>query len=93
MTKIKKLFCETAIINENERDEGISYINYWKKYLLRRLNNECYDVKVIEEHWGEIPPHFFGALAQRSKIYLKMIVEFNWKYTDDQKEINGMDID
>ena len=92
MKKQKKFFYETAIIDDNERDEARSYLNYWKKYLLRRLGNECYNVKVLEEHWGEIPPHFMGSLAQRSKIYLKLVIEYEWKYTDEH-DMNGTDIE
>ncbi len=90
--KLIKLFGETAHIEEHEKDEARSYLNSWKKYLLRRLKRDSYEVKILDEQWGEIPAHFMGALAARSCLYLKIIIEFEWSY-EDGNSLNGMAID
>jgi predicted nucleotidyltransferase len=89
--RILKLFGESAIIRDDERDEARSYLNSWKKYLLRRLIKDSYAVKVVDEQWGEIPAHFMGMLAQNSKLYLKLIIEFDWLYTSEDK-VEGIDL-
>lgn len=88
--KIKMFFGEYAHINENEKDEARSYLNSWKKFLLRRLHRDSYNVRIIEEQWGEVPAHFMGALCLQSKLYLKLFIELEWKYTDEGSECNGM---
>lgn len=84
------MFGEYASLqNENERDEIKSYLYMWKKYLIRRLSRETYDVKILDEQWGEKPS---GSLMQSIDIYLKIIVEFEWKYDDHLPRLDGMDI-
>lgn len=89
--KILKMFGETAIFTELERDEARSYLNSWKKYLLRRLNRDCYNLKIIDEQWGEIPAHFSGVLCQTTTLYLKIIIEFEWNY-DNCEKLQGINI-
>jgi hypothetical protein len=89
--RILKLFGESAIITDNEKEEARSYLNSWKKYLLRRLHKDSHFVKVIDEQWGEIPAHSMGVLCQTSSIYLKMIIEFEWQYSDEGS-CRGVDI-
>ncbi len=38
--RILKMFGESALIEDFEKDEARSYLNSWKKYLLRRLKRE-----------------------------------------------------
>lgn len=90
--RILKIFGESSLIEENEKDEARSYLNSWKKYLLRRLKRDSYDVKVIEEQWGEIPAHFIGVLCQRSSLYLKIIIEFEWHYENPNYKLEGIPI-
>lgn len=92
--RILKLFGETAIIydDRHERDEARSYLNSWKKFLIRRLNRDSYQVKVIDEQWGEIPAHHVSALAVSPVLYLKLIVEFEWHY-EDGNDIDGTPFD
>jgi hypothetical protein len=89
--RILKMFGEQCFIEPNEIDEARSYLNIWKKYLLRRLNRDSYDVKVIDEEWGEIHARFVSMLAQRSSLYLKIIVEFEWHF-EDQNKCEGITI-
>ena len=90
--RILKLFGEYALIEENEREEARSYLNSWKKYLLRRLRRDTYNVKIIDEQWGETPAHFISILAQRPALYLKIIIEFEWSYTNEYDKCEGIKI-
>lgn len=91
--RILKMFGESVLFSEEERDEARSYLTCWKKYLLRRMGRDCYQVKVIDELWGEIDPRFISALSQRSGMYLKIIIEFEWNYEDGNSMKDGCDID
>ena len=91
--RILKMFGEYALFkDEREREEAASYLNSWKKYLVRRLQRDTYHVKVIEEQWGEVPPNMNNILAQYPIIYLKIIIEFEWKYSDDYDKIEGVTV-
>jgi hypothetical protein len=91
--RILKLFGEYALIrDEREKDEARSYLNSWKKYLLRRLQRDTYDVKIIDEQFGEIPATMMSALAQYSSMYLKIIIEFEWRYCGEYDKCEGITI-
>lgn len=86
--RILKLFGESCLINpgdKNEKEEASSYLNSWKKFLLRRLERDSYNVKIIDEQWGEIPSYHISTLAQKSALYLKIIIQFDWYYSDEDK--------
>lgn len=89
--RILKMFGEYASLrSESEREEIRSYLHMWKKYLIRRLSRESYDVKIIEEQWGEKPA---GTLMNQIDMYLKIIVEFEWRYDDAISKLEGVDVD
>ncbi len=88
--RILKMFGEYANIqNENERDEARSYLLMWKKYLIRRLSRDSYDVRIIHEQWGEKPS---ASLMQSKDLYLKIIIAFEWKYDDHISKLEGIEI-
>lgn len=89
--RILKMFGECATFQQIEKDEARSYLNSWKKFLIRRLSRDCYDVKIIDEQWGEVPAQFLGVLCQNNSMYLKLIVEFDWKY-EEENQLNGTEI-
>jgi len=79
--KCKKYFGEWAFFtNESQKKEAEIYLKFWKKNLLKKLNRDCYDVKLIDEKWGEIPAHLSGCLEQFSRIYLKIYIEADFHY-------------
>lgn len=80
--RILKLFGEYALFEDNEKDEARSYLNSWKKFLIRSLQRDSYDVRIIDEQWGEIPGHMMSSLSQRSSLYLKIVIEFDWHFSD-----------
>lgn|SRR6185295_5542562 len=88
--RILKMFGEYANIrDENEKDEARSYLHMWKKYLIRRLSRDSYDVKIVDEQWGEKP---IESLMVTTDLYLKIIVEFEWKYDDHISKLEGVEI-
>ncbi len=88
--RILKMFGEYASAKcESEKEEIRSYLHMWKKYIIRRLARESYDVKIIDEQWGEKPA---GTLMQQTDMYLKIIVEFEWKYEDAICKLEGVEI-
>jgi hypothetical protein len=88
--RILKMFGEYAnITSEDEKEEARSYLHMWKKYLIRRLSRDSYDVKIIDVQWGERPS---GSLMQLTDMYLKILVEFEWKYDDHLSKLEGIDI-
>lgn len=89
--RLLKMFGECASLRcESEREEIRSYLHMWKKYLIRRLSRDSYNVKIIDEQWGEKPA---GTLMQQIDMYLKIIVEFEWKYEDAIVKLEGVDVD
>lgn len=89
--RILKMFGEYATIkDEKERDEARSYLHMWKKYLLRRLARDSYDVKIIDMQWGEKASD--SMLCLTTTIYLKIIIEFEWKYDDHISKLEDVDI-
>lgn len=75
-----KFFGENAEFDDHERDEAKQYLESWKKFLLRRLKKDSYDVVVKDEIWGEIPGHFRGCIAPRNIMYLKLYIQADWHY-------------
>lgn len=72
-----KFFGESAIYEPGEEEKAKTYLESWKTFLLRRLDGDSFSVKVIDEQWGDRP---FGFLAQRNCMYLKIVLEAEWKY-------------
>ena len=72
-----KYFGEIAEFTEDEREEAKQYLELWKKFLLRKLSRDSYNVVVKDEQWGE---RTVGYLAQTNIMYLKLYIEADWHY-------------
>lgn len=72
-----KYFGECAEFEENEREEVKKYLECWKKFLLRKLKRDSYDVVLLNEQWGERP---IECLEKRSMMYLKLYIKADWHY-------------
>lgn len=75
-----KFFGEMCFFKEEEREEAKCYLNSWKKFLLRKLIKDSYDVKIINEQWGENPAYLNGMMNQMPLMYLKLFIEADWHY-------------
>ena len=80
MSNETKFFVESCSFFEEEREEANLYLKLWKKYLLRKLNRDSYNIELIEEEYKEHPAHFEGPLCQRSKMYLRLAVKAKFNY-------------
>ena len=76
----KKFFGESCRFHECEREEAKSYLESWKKFILRKLQRDSYDLKIIDEQYGERPAEYDGALNQMPTMCLKLCLEANWHY-------------
>lgn len=70
-------YCEG---NEKEKQEAKTYLELWKKNLLRKLSKDSFQCEIKDEQWGERPAYFSGCLAQNATMYLKLYLEANWNY-------------
>lgn len=88
--KAMKFFGEMAPYNEGdeeEKQEAKQYLLLWKKFFLRSLQKDCYDVKIIEEIWSERPANLSGMLCQRATLVLKLCVQADFYYELDEKAL------
>ncbi len=77
----EKYFGESAFYDINDEidvREAKEYLILWKKFLLRRLKRDLYDVEILHEQWGERPPDTM--LFQMATMYLKLHIKANWHY-------------
>ncbi len=72
-----KFFGESAEFKENEQEEAKKYLESWKKFLLRKLTRDSYNVIVGDEQWGERDS---GSLVPTRIMYLKLYIEADWHY-------------
>ncbi len=78
-----KFFGESARYdegNEEEKAKATHYLELWKEFLIKRLKRDCYDVKIVDEQWGERPALYEGAINQTATMYLKLCVEADFYY-------------
>lgn len=87
MNKEIKYFGEYASYSEGdkfEEEEAKTYLILWKKFLLKRLRKDCYDVEVVEEIWSDRPAYLSGVLAQTASKILKLAIRANFHYELDK---------
>jgi hypothetical protein len=77
---MNKYFGEVVHYKEHEAEEAKKYLELWKKFLVRRLKRDSYDVKIIDEQWVERPPEYSGCLCNTFSMALKLAVEADWHY-------------
>jgi len=77
---MNKYFGEVVHYEEHEEEEAKQYLESWKKFLLRRLTRDSYDVKVIDETWVQRPPEYSGCLSHTYSMALKLALEAVWHY-------------
>lgn len=80
---MKKYFGECAeyvVGEEGEKEEAKQYLLSWKKFFLRKLMRDSYEIRVIDEQWVERPPEYVGMLAIRGTLALKICVEGKYFY-------------
>lgn len=75
-----KFFGEHCEYDSGEKEEARQYLESWKKFLIRKLTKDSYDVKIVDEQWYERGPEFSGMLCQRSSMALKIYIEADWHY-------------
>ncbi len=75
-----KFFGETAMFYPHEREEAKQYLEYWKKFLVRRLNSCAVEVKILDEQWGERAAIYDGIFNMMDTMYLKLYIEGKWDY-------------
>jgi hypothetical protein len=66
--------------NEQEKEEAKTYLNLWKKNLLRKLHRDSFHCEIKDEQWGEKPAYLSGCLAQNATMYLKLYLKAKWDY-------------
>ncbi len=63
-----------------EEEEARLYLTLWKKYLVQKLNKDCYRVEIVDEKWGGRDPMMISCLAQHRQIYLKLGIKVAFKF-------------
>jgi hypothetical protein len=84
MSKEVKFFGEYVEFFPGDKAEAIQYLKSWKKFLLLKLKNSCYEVNLIDEQWVPRESHTIGALVEREGMALKIAVEANFYYELDK---------
>jgi hypothetical protein len=80
---MRKYFGEIARYpthSEEEKEEAKKYLELWKKFLLRRLSRDSFNVMVVDEQWGIREAYLDGSLAQNENMYLKLCLESDFNY-------------
>lgn len=85
----QKFFSESVKFNEDEREEAKTYLESWKKFLLRRLKRDSFHLKLLDEVWGERPAHLDGCLNFEHLMFLKLAVMADWDYCVGEKRIES----
>jgi hypothetical protein len=71
----------TYIADDKEQEKEVKlYLELWKKYLIQKLSNECYSVKLIDEQWITRDPLYSGILCNKVTLALKLAVEIEFKF-------------
>jgi hypothetical protein len=64
---------------EEEKKESKEYLSLWKKIYLRKIRNEFYEVKIINESEIDRPPTIGEEHSLSGTIGLKMCIEIQSK--------------
>ena len=64
--------------DEKEEQDAKLYLQLWKKFFLRKLQKDAYQVKIIDEQWIERSPEVMGYLRQTKGLALKIQVVANY---------------
>lgn len=78
-----KIFAEFAVYEEDdaeEKKEAENYLNLWKKFILKRLSKDCYNVNLIDEQWVYRDALYSGSLALNATMALKLYVRADFHY-------------
>lgn len=76
----QKYFGEFVRYDKGEKEEVKTYLESWKKFLVRKLQRDSYNVKIIDEQWIERGPEYDTAFKQMSFMGLKLCIEADWHY-------------
>lgn len=91
MAKELKYFGEYAPYSEGdkfEEEEAKTYLILWRKFLLKRLQKDCYDIEIVDETWSERPAYLSGVLAQTATKVIKLAIRANFHYELDLDKDN-----
>jgi len=61
-------------------DEARLYLTLWKKFLIQKLNKDCYRVEIVDEQWGGRDPMMISCLAQCRQICLRLGIKVSFKF-------------
>lgn len=87
MTKQRYYFGESARYfegNEEQEKEAEIYLTYWKKFLIQKLNNECFKVNVVDEQWGERSSSYISTITKYKDKWLKIAIEIEFRFEINQ---------
>lgn len=87
MERVRYLFGESAPYFEGEKEEAEQYLLSWKKFLLRRLERDCYNLYVRDEQWIHRGPEVCSSLCQVSYIALKLSCELEMKFDMESQSL------
>lgn len=77
----KKYFGECAYWrDEKEKIEAKTYLEFWKKNLLFKLQRDSFVIEIVDEQWIERPPEIVSMLAQYGTIGLKLHLKADFHY-------------
>lgn len=79
---MKKFFAEhTRYVagDEEEKKEAELFLNLWKKFLIKRLQRDSFDVKLIDEQWIHRDAIYDSALCRNETLALKICLELELK--------------
>jgi hypothetical protein len=74
--------------DEKEEKEAELYLQLWKRFLLRRLSRDAYNVSVVDEQIIRRPAIYSGTLAQNAAISMKLCIAAHWNYELDKDKDN-----
>jgi CRISPR/Cas system-associated endonuclease Cas1 len=73
-----------------QQNDARKYLELWQKFLIQKLNNQCYIVKIVDEQRGEFPPYMRGALCQQAEMWVKVAVQIEFKFEVAPIGANGI---
>jgi len=80
---MKRYFGESASYMEGddlEKQEAKQYLEYWKKFLLKRLTYDSCEPILIDEQWITRDAYLSGCLSQHATLALKLYIDVHFKY-------------
>lgn len=78
-----KFFGESAYYSESnpiEKEEAITYLNFWKNNLLKKLQRDSFSCEVVDEQWVDRPALYNGCLSDSATLALKIYVKADFNY-------------